>query len=47
MLAAVGGWIVVHWLGGGLIALSAVIALAFGLFGTTLALAVRRDAWRA
>jgi putative MATE family efflux protein len=45
MLAAAGGWLVIHRLGGGLIAVSAVIALAFVLFGVTLALAVRGGAW--
>jgi Na+-driven multidrug efflux pump len=45
-LAATGGWIAIHWLGGGLTALSAVIALAFVLFGVTLASAVRGGAWR-
>src|SRR5262245_11663073 len=44
-LAAVGGWIVVHWLGGGLTALSQVIALAFMLFGLTLVSAVKGGAW--
>jgi len=46
MLAAVGGWVVVHWLGGGLTALSGIIALAFVLFGVTLVTAVRGGAWR-
>ena len=46
MLAAVGGWAVVHWLGGGLTALSVIIALAFVLFGLTLVSAVRGGAWR-
>ena len=45
-LAAAGGWVVVHWLGGGLTALSIVIALAFVLFGVTLVSAVRGGAWR-
>jgi Na+-driven multidrug efflux pump len=45
-VAATAGWVVVHWLGGGLPALSAVIALAFVLFGVTLAFALRGGAWR-
>src|SRR5437867_60893 len=45
-VAATAGWAVIHWLGGGLSALSVVIALAFVLFGVTLASAVRGGAWR-
>ena len=45
-VAATAGWAVIHWLGGGLTALSVVIALAFVLFGVTLASAVRGGAWR-
>jgi Na+-driven multidrug efflux pump len=45
MLAAVGGWLAVHWLGGGLAALSAVVAVAFVVFGVVLATAVRGGAW--
>jgi len=45
-LASIGGWMVIHWLGGGVTALSVVIALAFVLFGVTLASAVRGGAWR-
>ena len=48
-VAAVGGWIVVHRLGGGLPALFAVIALALVVFGTTVATACgerARDARR-
>jgi Na+-driven multidrug efflux pump len=41
-VAAVGGWIVVHRLGGGLPALFAVIALALVVFGTTVATALWR-----
>src|SRR2546427_5984134 len=40
VLAAVGGWVAIHWLGGGLAALSTVMALAFVTFGVTLAAAV-------
>jgi hypothetical protein len=46
VIAAVGGWLVVGWLGGGLGALYAVIALAFVVFGTSVALAVKGGAWR-
>jgi putative MATE family efflux protein len=45
-LAALGGWAAIHWLGGGLSALSTVIALAFVLFGVTLMAAVKGGAWR-
>ena len=45
-VAAVGGWIVVHWLGLGLPALYAVMSLALVCLGTTVALAVRGGAWR-
>jgi putative MATE family efflux protein len=45
-VAATAGWVVIHWLGGGLAALWVVIALAFVLFGVTLASAVRGGAWR-
>jgi MATE family, multidrug efflux pump len=45
-LAALGGWAAIHWLGGGLSALSTVIALAFVLFGVTLISAVKGGAWR-
>jgi putative MATE family efflux protein len=45
-LAAVGGWIVVQWLGGGLAGLSAVVAVAFIVFGVVLACAVRAGVWQ-
>jgi putative MATE family efflux protein len=45
-LAAIGGWLVVHALGGGIVALSLVIAAAFVVFGVTLASAVKAGAWR-
>jgi Na+-driven multidrug efflux pump len=41
-VAAVGGWIVVHPLGGGLPALFAIITLALVVFGTTVATALWR-----
>ncbi len=37
----------IHWLGGGLAALSIVMALAFVVFGVTLTGAVTGGAWRA
>jgi MATE family, multidrug efflux pump len=46
LVAAGGGWLVVHALGGGLAALCGVIAFAFVIFGSTIALAVRGGAWR-
>ena len=46
VLAAVGGSLAIHWLGGGPRALSFVIALAFVLFGVTLLSAVRGGGWR-
>ena len=45
-IASVGGWLAIHWLGGGLLALFAVMALAFVVFGLTLALGVRSGAFR-
>jgi len=45
IVATVGGWMAIHWFGGGLTALFAVMALAFVVFGITLALAVRSGAW--
>jgi Na+-driven multidrug efflux pump len=45
-LAVIGGWLVIHGFGGGLAALSAVIALAFVVFGVTLVAAVAGGAWR-
>jgi MATE family, multidrug efflux pump len=46
LVAAGGGWLVVHALGGGLAALCGVIAFAFVIFGSIIALAVRGGAWR-
>jgi len=45
-VAAVGGYVVTRWLGFGLPALFAVMALALVCFGSTVALAVRAGAWR-
>ena len=46
VLATAGGWVAVHWLGGGLAALSIAIGLAFVVFGVTLLSAVRASVWR-
>jgi Na+-driven multidrug efflux pump len=45
-VAVVGGWLVVHALGGSLAALYGMMALAFVVLGTTVALAIRAGAWR-
>jgi len=45
-LAVIGGWMAIHWFGGGLAALSAAMAFAFVVFGVTLASAVGGGAWR-
>ena len=46
VIASVGGWLAIHWFGGGLIALFAVMALAFVVFGCILALGVRSGGFR-
>jgi putative MATE family efflux protein len=46
VVAAAGGWLATRWLGGGLPALYAAIALAFVCFGATVALAIKAGAWR-
>jgi Na+-driven multidrug efflux pump len=46
LVAAGGGWVVVHALGGSLAALCGIMALAFVIFGSTIALALRAGAWR-
>jgi MATE family, multidrug efflux pump len=43
--AAVGGWLAIHWLGGGLSGFFLAIALSLTVFGTTVAVAVRAGAW--
>ena len=45
-VAVIGGWVVVHVLGGSLAALCAMMALAFVVLGATIALAIRAGAWR-
>jgi len=47
LIAAIGGWLGVHWLGGGLPAVFVAMAIALVVFGTTVSLAVRLGAWRA
>jgi putative MATE family efflux protein len=46
LLAAIGGWVAIHWLDGGLPGLFWAIALALVVFGGALALAIRAGAWR-
>ena len=46
VIASVGGWMVIRWIGGGLPALFGVMALALVVFGITVALAVKSGAWR-
>jgi putative MATE family efflux protein len=46
LTAAVGGWLAIHWLGGGLPGLFVAIALSLVVYGTTVAVAVRAGAWR-
>jgi Na+-driven multidrug efflux pump len=44
--AAVGGWLAIHGLGGGLAGLFLAIAVSLVVFGTTVAVAIRAGAWR-
>jgi putative MATE family efflux protein len=46
LLAAVGGWAAIHWLGGGLGAVFVAITVSFVLYGVTVAVAIRTGAWR-
>jgi putative MATE family efflux protein len=46
VVATGGGWIALHVAGGGLASIYAVMALALALFGTVVALAIHRGAWR-
>ncbi|MBI4241071.1 MAG: MATE family efflux transporter [Candidatus Rokubacteria bacterium] len=46
LIAAVGGWIAIHWFGYGLPGLFAAIAAALAVYGTAVALAVKAGAWR-
>jgi Na+-driven multidrug efflux pump len=44
-IAAGGGWLALHWFGGGLAALFTAIALGLAAYGTTVALAIKAGAW--
>jgi Na+-driven multidrug efflux pump len=46
LIAAGGGWLAVHALGGGLAGLSVAIATALVVFGSTITLAIKGGAWR-
>jgi putative MATE family efflux protein len=46
LIAALGGWVAIHWLGASLPGLFVAIALALVVFGTTVAVAIRAGAWR-
>jgi Na+-driven multidrug efflux pump len=46
LVAAGGGWLIVHGLGGSLAAVCGVMALAFVIFGSTIALGLRLGPWR-
>jgi hypothetical protein len=41
-----GGWLAIHWFGGGLPALFTAIAVALVVYGTMVAGAVKAGAWR-
>jgi Na+-driven multidrug efflux pump len=45
LIAAGGGWLAVHWFGGGLAVLFIAIAVALTLFGLTVAVAIQAGAW--
>jgi Na+-driven multidrug efflux pump len=47
LVAAAGGWSAVHWLGGGLPALFAAIALAFAVFAAIQVAAIKTGSWHA
>jgi Na+-driven multidrug efflux pump len=46
IIAALGGWAAIHWLGGGLGGLFVAIACSFVALGLTVATAIRLGAWR-
>jgi MATE family, multidrug efflux pump len=46
VMARGGGWLAIHWFGGGLPALFTAIAVALVVYGTMVAGAVKADAWR-
>lgn len=45
LIASLGGWIAIHWLGGGLGALCVAIAVSFVVYGTSMAAFVRAGVW--
>jgi Na+-driven multidrug efflux pump len=45
-VAAVGGWVTIHWLGGGLGGLFTAMAIALVVLGVANALAIRLGSWR-
>ena len=47
IIAAGGGWLAMHWFGGGLAVLFIAIAVALTLFGITVAVALHAGAWAA
>ena len=46
VMAAGGGWLAIHWFGGGLAALFTAMAVALVAYGTLVAGAVKAGAWR-
>jgi Na+-driven multidrug efflux pump len=46
VIAAGGGWLAIHWFGGGLPALFTAIAVALVVYGTMVAGAIKAGAWR-
>src|SRR5262249_44826081 len=46
LVASLGGWLAMRWLGGGINALFAAMAVALMVFGTANVLAVKLGAWR-
>jgi putative MATE family efflux protein len=46
LIAALGGWLAIHYLGAGLSGLFVAMAVALVVFGTTVAMAIRGGAWR-
>ena len=46
LIAAAGGWAVIHWLGAGLNGFFIMIALGFSVYGAIIVLALRAGRWR-
>jgi Na+-driven multidrug efflux pump len=46
VMAAGGGWLAIHWFGGGLPALFTAMAVALVVYGATVAGAIKAGAWR-